>query len=87
VLEALQNVGRHAEAASGHVSLVDDGELRFEVTDDGVGFDPDATPRGGGLVNMNDRVDAAGGSLTVRSAPGRGTTVSGRIPIDVTVPA
>ncbi|HEX9645647.1 MAG TPA: ATP-binding protein [Acidimicrobiia bacterium] len=84
VLEALQNMVTHAGAASGHISLVDDGELQFEVTDDGAGFDPEATAQRGGLVNMNDRIDAAGGSLTIRSAPGRGTIISGRIPSDVT---
>jgi signal transduction histidine kinase len=53
----------------------------FEVVDDGRGFDPRTTPRGSGLQNMSDRLEALGGSVEVRSAVGRGTTVTGRIPV------
>ena len=55
-------------------------ELRFEVGDDGVGFDPAATAYGTGLQGMADRLAAIGGTLEVRSAPGEGTTVAGRVP-------
>ncbi|HXF72540.1 MAG TPA: ATP-binding protein, partial [Actinomycetota bacterium] len=58
-----------------------DGELRFEVEDDGRGFEPAATRRGTGLQNMSDRIEALGGVLEVRSAPGDGTTVRGRLPV------
>jgi Signal transduction histidine kinase len=51
----------------------------FEVTDDGRGFDPDSTGYGTGLQGMADRLDALGGSLDVRSAPGEGTTLLGRV--------
>jgi signal transduction histidine kinase len=50
------------------------------VADDGSGFDPFATPRGSGLQNMADRLEAMGGRLEIRSAPGAGTVVLGRIP-------
>jgi signal transduction histidine kinase len=60
----------------------DGGGIRFEVEDDGQGFDPAATS-GPGLQAMSDRLDALGGSLTVRSAPGAGTTIVGRVPVDV----
>jgi signal transduction histidine kinase len=56
------------------------GELIFEVADDGAGFDPATTPRGSGLQNMADRVEALGGTLEVTSTLGSGTTVSGSVP-------
>ena len=80
-LEALQNVAKYAEAnrATIRLSAGDDG-LVFEVRDDGVGFDPASAGRGSGLQGMADRLDAIGGSLEVRSAPGTGTAVVGRVP-------
>ncbi|HWO70798.1 MAG TPA: ATP-binding protein, partial [Actinomycetota bacterium] len=57
------------------------GELAFAVEDDGPGFDPSTTPRGAGLQNMADRIEALGGSLEVRTSPGAGTVVAGRLPI------
>jgi signal transduction histidine kinase len=56
------------------------GQLNFSVTDDGKGFDPASMPPGSGLQGMADRMDALGGILEVRSEPGMGTTVTGRIP-------
>ena len=83
VLEALQNVAKYAGASRVEVRLgLKDGELRFEVTDDGRGFDSNDTPSGTGLQGIADRLDAIGGRLEVRSAPGRGTSVVGRIPVD-----
>jgi signal transduction histidine kinase len=84
VLEALQNVAKYAEATSVTVRLgLEDGDLLFTVTDDGRGFDPATTPQGSGLQNMRDRLEALGGSVEVVSEPGRGTTVTGRIPVGV----
>ncbi len=81
VLEALQNVAKYAAAGSAQVRLTHDGDrLRFEVTDDGVGFDPAATRMGSGLQGMVDRLDTVGGSMTLDSTPGKGTTISGQIP-------
>jgi signal transduction histidine kinase len=81
-LEAMQNVAKYAGASAVRVKLrVEDGELAFEVSDDGRGFDPGSTPSGAGLQNMADRLAALGGSLEVRSQPGRGTTVAGRLPV------
>jgi signal transduction histidine kinase len=80
-LEALQNVAKYARASSARVRLAESGTgLLFEVSDDGVGFDASATGYGTGLHGMADRVDALGGSIEIRSGPGEGTTVSGRIP-------
>jgi signal transduction histidine kinase len=81
-LEALQNVAKYAGASVVRIDLnAHDGELRFHVSDDGRGFDPRITPRGSGIRNMADRLEAVGGELTIRSSPGQGTTLSGRIPI------
>jgi signal transduction histidine kinase len=82
VLEALQNVAKYAGASRAVVTLGEsDGHLVFSVVDDGAGFDVERTPKGAGLQNMTDRVEAVGGSLEVSSEPGRGTTVTGRIPV------
>jgi signal transduction histidine kinase len=82
VLEALQNVTKYAEASAASVRLrAADGDLLFEVQDDGRGFDPASTPRGSGLQNMADRLEALGGSIDVASSLGGGTTVTGRIPV------
>jgi signal transduction histidine kinase len=81
-LEAMQNIAKYAEASSASVRLSNsDGELRFEVCDDGRGFDPKTNNRGTGLQGMADRLAALGGELEVRSAPGRGTEVEGRLPV------
>jgi signal transduction histidine kinase len=81
-LEALQNIGKYAHASSASIRLAEeDGHLIFEVTDDGIGFDPATTGHGSGLQGMVDRLDAIDGTLEVRSAPGEGATVTGRIPL------
>jgi signal transduction histidine kinase len=82
VLEAFQNVAKYAEASRATVRLrgVAD-ELRFEVEDDGRGFDPAATGYGTGVQGMVDRLAALGGELRVLSEPGSGTTVVGTLPV------
>lgn len=83
VLEALQNALKHARAD--HVTVELDGraagELRVTVRDDGVGAAPSALHGGAGTVNMRDRLVALGGELEIASAPGRGTVVRGRVPL------
>jgi signal transduction histidine kinase len=80
-LEALQNAAKHGgKSVSAVVRLVEeDGELCFEVEDDGVGFLPEIVRWGAGLANLADRLKAVGGTLLIQSAPGKGTRVSGRI--------
>lgn len=81
ILEALQNAAKYAAASSATVNLADDGDqLRFDVIDDGRGFDVASSSKGTGIPSMTDRLDAAGGSLKIDSAPGRGTSVSGSVP-------
>ena len=81
VLEALQNVAKYAEASSATVRLAQtNGTLRFEVADDGRGFDTASTGYGTGLQGIADRLAAIGGEVELTSSPGSGTTVSGVLP-------
>jgi two-component system sensor histidine kinase UhpB len=76
VQEALTNVVRHASASSVSVRLRardDDGGLRLEIEDDGTGFDPATIRRGLGLVGIEERVRAMGGSFSLAARPGTGT--------------
>jgi signal transduction histidine kinase len=82
-LESLNNVAKYAEASRAVVRLAkSNGHLTFTVTDDGRGFDPNSNVDGTGLQGMADRLDAIGGTLDVTSAPGSGTTVTGRVPVE-----
>jgi signal transduction histidine kinase len=82
VLEALQNASKHARARSIEIVLTErDGTLTFEVHDDGRGFDPEASRDGTGIEGMRDRLAVFGGDVSLRSAPGEGTLVVGRIPL------
>jgi signal transduction histidine kinase len=82
ILEALQNVAKYAQASRATVALTcPDGQLGFTVTDDGDGFDTAKATHGTGLQGMADRLAAVGGTLRIDSAPGRGTTVSGTLPV------
>ncbi|TMK60431.1 MAG: sensor histidine kinase, partial [Actinobacteria bacterium] len=77
-LEALNNVAKYADASAVTVGLADEGaKLQFRIVDDGRGFDTSVTDYGTGLQGMADRLDSVGGTLDVRSEPGRGTTVIG----------
>jgi signal transduction histidine kinase len=81
-LEALQNAAKYAQASEVTVSLLEDeGELVLSIRDDGGGFDRTATPLGAGLQNMSDRLAALGGTLSVRSRLGAGTTIEGHLPV------
>lgn len=85
--EAVQNAVKHARAGRVIVSVRRAaGDLVFSVADDGVGFDPSTARRGVGLRSLEERVEALDGSLVVRSAPGSGTAIVGRIPADLSRP-
>jgi signal transduction histidine kinase len=80
--EAIQNATKHAQAGLIEVRLdATDDEVSFEVHDDGVGFELPPDGLRTGLTGMRDRVEALGGVLRVSSSPGRGTTVSGSVPL------
>ena len=82
-LEALQNAAKHATGATAAViDLSDDGDLRFEVRDDGAGFDPALVNGGVGFTSMHDRLAAVGGEVAIESRPGHGTRVTARIPLN-----
>lgn len=80
-LEALQNAEKHSGASAVRIDLIGNGELSFEVRDDGSGFDPAEQDHGSGLGNMNDRVEVVGGKLRIDSVPGGGTRVAGHVPM------
>ena len=82
VKEALSNALRHSGAAAIDVR-VDGNEERVVVTvaDDGGGFDPARARRGMGLANMAGRIEAAGGSFRLETAPGKGTAVRASFPV------
>jgi signal transduction histidine kinase len=81
-LEALQNVAKHARATRVVVRLAGNGDgLEFSISDDGAGLPATGLRAGSGLQGMADRLAAHGGTLDVRSEPGRGTTISGRLPV------
>jgi signal transduction histidine kinase len=74
-------VQKYAKASRARVRLAAaNGDLTFEVADDGAGFDSGAAKEGSGLTNMADRLDALEGGLEIESQPGRGTTLRGRLP-------
>jgi PAS domain S-box-containing protein len=89
VQEGLTNVHRHARATTAVVTLHEGGQaIICTVHDNGVGFDPTvALSRGDeaslGLRIMRDRVEAAGGTLTIRSVHGQGTELRVSVPIEV----
>ncbi|HET7194933.1 MAG TPA: sensor histidine kinase [Nocardioides sp.] len=80
--EALTNVTRHAHAEHAWVELTrSDGRVRLRVSDDGVGPSP-APDRGAGLLGIEERVSALGGSWDMSSRPGGGTIIDVSIPVD-----
>ena len=79
--EALQNVAKHCPDARADLFLSQRPDaLEFVLSDDGPGFNLLETIHGRGLTGMRDRLEAVGGRLTITSAPGQGTRVTGRVP-------
>lgn len=82
VQEALTNATKHGGAEHVTVAVVeDDACVRVSVRDDGSGFDPSAATTGFGLAGMRERVELLAGELSLVSVPGKGATVSVRLPI------
>ncbi|ACB74523.1 sensor histidine kinase [Opitutus terrae] len=86
--EALTNVTRHARARHVDLTIVEvAGGIRLDVHDDGKGFAVQKTlssraNRRLGLLGMRERVEMVGGTLTIESSPGRGTTVRAEVPFN-----
>jgi signal transduction histidine kinase len=86
VAEALTNVVKHAHADRATVTVAaGDDELSVEVRDAGVGSVDRMA--GTGITGLSDRVEAAGGTLTVTSRPGAGTTVHALLPLSEARPS
>jgi signal transduction histidine kinase len=92
VQEALTNAKKHSGADEVILSVdAVAGQLRVEIADDGVGFDPGLARdflRAGkvGLASMRERIELANGTFMVRSDPKKGTTIVATLPLD-TIPA
>ena len=84
VQEALTNAVKHGHAGRAVVDVAaEPGCVRLLVRDDGKGFDTSERTSGFGLLGMQERVALLDGELSVSSSPGKGTTVTGRIPVHV----
>jgi signal transduction histidine kinase len=88
VQEAINNVKKHARASRIDIDVApEDGELVVVIRDDGVGFNTKDVSDGYdergslGMLNMQERAEIVGGSLTVSSQTGQGTTITMRLPL------
>jgi len=93
VQEALSNAAKHAKASRVTVGVeISGGQLRVEVADDGVGFEPararEFLQMGRvGLASMRERIELANGTFAVHSTPGRGATILATLPVEAaTIP-
>jgi signal transduction histidine kinase len=81
-LEALQNAAKHSGATSVRVAIERTPDrVRMTVHDDGRGFTASDATTGAGTANMRDRIDAVGGTLSITSAAGHGTSVAAEVPL------
>jgi signal transduction histidine kinase len=100
VQEALTNIAKYAQARNVMVRLAEvQGAAEVEVSDDGVGFNPQQRVRpqadgqarghghghGHGLVGMQFRVQSCGGTLRLQTAPGQGTRITARLPLPTSI--
>ena len=87
-LEAVQNASKHGGPGVAITVVLREhaNELSFQVIDNGPGFEPSNPRSGVGLQNMQDRLGALDGRLSIVTAPGEGTTVAGSVPLDVLAP-
>jgi signal transduction histidine kinase len=81
--EALQNAAKHATGATSvEISVWQAGDLRFEVHDNGHGFDAQRTAFGTGLTSITERLADVNGSVELRSDRYQGTMIAAVIPLD-----
>ena len=82
IQEALTNARKHGAARQVKVRVVEDtASVHVSVRDDGSGFDPRSHTNGFGLLGMRERTELLGGSTSIESAPGAGTTVTATLPV------
>lgn len=80
--EAINNLAKYSEAKNANVEIaIANGKLNMTITDDGIGFDTSAETTRNGLKNMQKRAAEVGGSASISSENGKGTTVSVSIPL------
>jgi signal transduction histidine kinase len=79
IQEAVMNVTRHAGAQHCCIRLAMAQGLEIEVVDDGAGFGPESRA-GVGLRSIRERAEELGGTVTLESEPGRGTTIRAQLP-------
>ena len=88
VQEGLHNVTKHAKATEVKIRIErTDGQVICSVRDNGVGFDSSALPsrsdeQGLGLIGMRERLNALGGTFEIRTAPGSGTELEIKVPLE-----
>jgi signal transduction histidine kinase len=76
IQEQLNNIVKHSDATKVLINIFNKGSvMNLEINDNGKGFDTSTVRRGLGLTNMKNRAELLGGSFTLISAPGKGTTV------------
>jgi signal transduction histidine kinase/CheY-like chemotaxis protein len=85
--EGLNNIIKHSQCSNACLSVtVDDGQLVLQIEDDGIGFDlaglQKRTTHSFGLVGMRERAQTLGGSVEVDSAPGEGSRITARFPLE-----
>jgi signal transduction histidine kinase len=82
--EALGNVVKHSQAKQAQAELFGTNDaIRLRIVDAGVGFDPDLRRTGIGLISMRERLRLVGGTLSIMSAPMRGTEILVQVPLSM----
>jgi signal transduction histidine kinase len=83
--EAMNNAAKYSRASRIRVRLEQaKGEIKFSITDNGVGFDVGRKHKGLGLVSMRERIEGSGGNLLFRTKAGQGTMIRASWPVNIT---
>ncbi len=80
--EAVNNLAKYSRCKNASIDITIQKErLVMKIVDDGIGFDVQSADGGNGLFNMKKRAQSLGGTLTIESAPGKGTKVLLDVPV------